>query len=88
MPLPCVVAAGKGLNTPRYPTFPDIVKSRKKPVDTIAMEDLPIETPAGGVEVVRYESAAEPRHPKVLTGPAQSIAAQLVAILRDEARVL
>jgi electron transfer flavoprotein beta subunit len=88
MRLPCVVAAGKGLNTPRYPTFPDIVKSRKKPVDTIAMEDLPIETPAGGVEVVRYESAAEPRHPKALAGSAESIAAQLVALLRDEARVL
>jgi electron transfer flavoprotein beta subunit len=88
MPLPCVVAAGKGLNTPRYPTFPDIVKSRKKPVDTLAMEDLPIEPPAGSVEVMRYEPAAEPRHPKALTGSAQSIAAQLVALLRDEARVL
>ena len=88
MPLPCVLAAGKGINTPRYPTFPDIVKSRKKPVETIAVEDLRLETPAGGVEVVRYESAAEPRHPKALAGSAESIARQLVALLRDEARVL
>ncbi len=88
MQLPCVLAAGKGLNTPRYPTFPDIVKSRKKPVECIAMEDLHFETPAGRVEVVRYESAAEPRQPKALTGSAESIAAQLIDLLKDEARVL
>ncbi len=88
MRLPCVLGAGKGLNTPRYPTFPDIVKSRKKPVECIAMEGLHLEAPAGSIEVVRYESAAEPRHPKALTGSAESIAAQLIALLKDEARVI
>ncbi len=27
--MPCVIGAGRGLNTPIYPTFPDVMKSRK-----------------------------------------------------------
>ena len=30
--LPCVLGATKGLNEPRYPKFPDIMKAKKKPV--------------------------------------------------------
>jgi electron transfer flavoprotein beta subunit len=37
MNTPCVLGAGKGLNTPNYPTFPDIVKSRKKEVSRIGL---------------------------------------------------
>jgi electron transfer flavoprotein beta subunit len=46
---PCVLAAGKGLNTPNYPTFPDIVKSRKKPVHKIKLAELAIDPPAAGI---------------------------------------
>ncbi len=30
--LPCVIGATKGLNIPRYPKLPDIMKAKKKPV--------------------------------------------------------
>ena len=86
--MPCVLAAGKGLNTPRYPTFPDIVTSRKKEIKTIDFKTLGIPEPAGRVELVRLTPAQEKRKPKEITGTTTSIAEQLVTILKEEARVI
>jgi electron transfer flavoprotein beta subunit len=33
--MPCVVSTQKGLNSPRYPKLPDIMKAKKKPIETI-----------------------------------------------------
>lgn len=33
--MPCVISAQKGLNSPRYPKLPDIMKAKKKPIDII-----------------------------------------------------
>lgn len=38
--LPCVLGAGRGLNNPAYPTFPDVVKARKRQIKTVALDDL------------------------------------------------
>lgn len=88
MRLPCVVGAGKGLNTPRYPTFPEIVKSRKKEVKKIDLAALGIERPAGRMEIVELKPAVEKRDPRALTGSPAEIARQIAAILKEEARVI
>jgi electron transfer flavoprotein beta subunit len=33
--MPCIISAQKGLNSPRYPKLPDIMKAKKKPIDII-----------------------------------------------------
>ena len=88
MDLPCVVGAGRGLNTPRYPTFPEIVKSRKKEVKKIDLAALGIERPSSRVEIVELKPAVENRAPRALTGSTAEIARQIAAILKDEARVI
>jgi electron transfer flavoprotein beta subunit len=88
MTAPCVLAAGKGLNTPNYPTFPDIVKSRKKPVKRISLSDLAIDQPAAGMRVEALVPAVEQRTPKAISGSAADIAAQIVDILKNEAKVI
>jgi electron transfer flavoprotein beta subunit len=88
MGLPCVVGAGKGLNNPRYPTFPEIVKSRKKEVKKIDLEALGIERPASRAEIVELTPAVEKRTPRALAGSAAEIARQIAAILKEEARVI
>jgi electron transfer flavoprotein beta subunit len=88
MTTPCVIGAGKGLNTPNYPTFPDIVKSRKKAVRKIGIAELAIEKPAAGMEIEELLPAVEQRAPKALTGSAADIAAQIVDILKNEAKVI
>lgn len=88
MDTPCVIGAGKGLNRPDYPTFPDIVKSRKKEVRKIGVAELGLEQPAAGMQIEELVPAVERRTPKALTGSAADIAAQIVAILKNEAKVI
>ena len=86
--MPCVLAAGKGLNTPRYPTFPDIVKSRKKEMIQIDLKKLDLPEPGGRVDLVHLAPIIENRAPKEITGSPASIALQIVDILKEEARVI
>lgn len=37
---PAVITCDLRLNTPRYPTMPNIMKAKKKPVNTISLEDM------------------------------------------------
>jgi len=41
--LPAVITVDLRLNEPRYVKLPDIMKAKKKPLDTIAIGDLGIE---------------------------------------------
>ena len=43
MNLPCVIGATKGLNEPRYPKFPDIMKAKKKEIREIEISSLGID---------------------------------------------
>jgi electron transfer flavoprotein beta subunit len=85
---PCVLAAGKGLNTPKYPTFPDIVKARKKTIKTMPLGTLGLAPSTGGIEIEALAPAEEERTPKAITGDAAAVAAELVRILREEAKVI
>jgi len=38
--LPAIITCDLRLNTPRYPTMPNIMKAKKKPVQTISLEDM------------------------------------------------
>jgi electron transfer flavoprotein beta subunit len=42
---PALFTCQSGLNSPRYPTLPNILKSRKKEIRTIPVEDLQASTP-------------------------------------------
>jgi len=85
---PCVLGAGRGLNTPNYPTFPDIVKSRKKEMKKIELASLGIAPPAASMQIEELLPAVEQRSPKPLTGSAAEIAAQIATILKNEAKVI
>ena len=88
MPLPCIIGAAKGLNTPKYPTFMDIRNARKKEVRQIDIGDLKLEKPAAGMEIVELKPAVENRQARELKGSPQEIVKQLVEVLRREAKVI
>jgi electron transfer flavoprotein beta subunit len=88
MTTPCVLAAGKGLNTPRYPTFPDIVKSRKKPLEKRTFAQLAIDPATAAMTIESLAPALDRRTPRALTGSPAEIAAQMVDILKNEAKVI
>jgi electron transfer flavoprotein beta subunit len=52
--LPAVVSVDLRLNEPRYVKLPDIMKAKKKALDTVTLADLGVEA-AGGFKTVRVE---------------------------------
>ena len=56
--LPAVVTTDLRLNEPRYVKLPDIMKAKKKPLDTVSMSDLGVES-TKQFEAVSFESPAE-----------------------------
>ena len=86
--MPCVLGVGRGINTPSYPTFPDVIKARKKPIKIVDIDTLNIAPPSSAMTIVSLEPFSKQRLAKKLTGsPAEQVKA-LVEILKNEARVL
>ena len=89
---PVVLATNKGINTPRYASLPGIMKAKRKPMQTLSLADvgvsaddrrivysdfqLPPEKPAGK----KFEAMDE--------GVQQSVVAEVVGLLRTEAKVI
>ena len=80
--LPAIVTADLRLNEPRYASLPNIMKARKKPIDTVKPADLGVD-PAPRLTVV---SVAEPA--KRQAGVKVKSVAELVDKLRNEAKVI
>jgi electron transfer flavoprotein beta subunit len=80
--LPAIVTADLRLNEPRYASLPNIMKARKKPIETIKPADLGVDvTPR--LTVLKVE---EP--PKRQAGVKVGSVQELVAKLRTEAKVI
>ncbi len=84
--LPAVVTTQQGLNEPRYPTLPNIMKAKKKELRKDSLDQYGV-TPM--VRSVGAEIQARARLNKVIDGKdPQAAAAQLLELLRTEAKVL
>lgn len=88
MPIPCVIGATKGLNEPRYPKFPDIMKAKKKEVKVIEIADLGVDTGAAKTALIRMEPVPERSGARMLEGDTQGKVLELVRILKEEEKVL
>ncbi len=80
--LPAIVTTDLRLNEPRYASLPNIMKARKKPIETVKPADLGVD-PTPRLTVV---SVAEP--PKRQAGVKVGSVAELVAKLKTEAKVI
>jgi electron transfer flavoprotein beta subunit len=80
--LPAVITADLRLNTPRYATLPNIMKAKKKPLETMKPEAL-------GVDVApRLTTVKMAEPPKRQAGIKVANAAELVDKLVNEAKVI
>lgn len=52
--LPCVISTDLRLNTPRYASLPNIMKARKKPIETMKLADMGVDT-APRLEILEVE---------------------------------
>jgi electron transfer flavoprotein beta subunit len=85
--LPCVLTAQRGLNQPRYPTLPNIMKARKKEIKSVTLEQLGVAVEPL-VEIVSLDLPPSRPRGKVLTGDPREAVRELVRLLHDEAKVL
>ena len=79
---PAVVTVDLRLNEPRYASLPNIMKAKKKPLETLNPQELGVDTSAR-LEVI---SVVEP--PARSAGVKVESAAELVDKLRNEAKVI
>jgi electron transfer flavoprotein beta subunit len=91
--LPAVVTCDKGLNEPRYATLPGIMAAKKKPIAVKNAAAIGVDTStvgAGAALVVEDAMSLPPARPagRILSGPPAQVAADLVRILREEAKVI
>ena len=86
LPLPAVITTQQGLNEPRYPTLPNIMKAKKKELKKLSLED------AGGgepkTEVLKQEIQTKERLNKVVEGDAEDAAKELARLLHEEAKAI
>jgi electron transfer flavoprotein beta subunit len=80
--LPAVVTADLRLNTPRFVSLPNVMKARSKPMAKTTAPDLDVDL-SPRLSVLRTEAP-----PARKAGVMVSSVAELVAKLRDEAKVL
>ena len=79
--LPAVITVDLRLNEPRYVKLPDIMKAKKKPLDTIPLADLDIE-PAPQIKEIEFKPP-EGRQRGIMVNDV----AGLVAALKDKGLV-
>jgi electron transfer flavoprotein beta subunit len=80
--LPAVVTTDLRLNEPRYVTLPNIMKAKKKPLETVQPEALGVD-PAPRIKTLKVQ---EP--PKRSAGKLVKSVPELVEKLRSEAKIL
>ena len=80
--LPCVISAQKGLNEPRYPKLPDIMKAKSKPIEEI--EPVEFEDTQ---EILEMSLPSKKRVGKIM-GAEDSDIDELVRALKEDAKII
>lgn len=83
---PALVTCQLGLNVPRYPTLPNIMKAKKKEVTAIAVGDLLKE--AALATTTSFHPPAKKGGGIVLEGDVGDLVDKVLAILKDKTAVL
>ncbi len=80
--LPAVITTDLRLNEPRYPTLPNIMKAKKKPLDVVALSDT-------GVDATKRLTVLDVSPPEERSaGIIVESVAELVEKLKNEAKVI
>jgi electron transfer flavoprotein beta subunit len=86
LPLPALVTCQLGLNVPRYPTLPNIMKAKKKEIVSLAAADLLDEEPL--VQTASFHPPTKKGSGIVLEGDVGELVDRVIGILREKTAVL
>ncbi|MBN6885592.1 electron transfer flavoprotein beta subunit [Cytobacillus horneckiae] len=87
--LPVLATAQQGLNEPRYPSLPGIMRAKKKPIERLEIDDFDFEDDIDAKTVVT-ETYFPPKKDagRILIGEIKDQVSELANLLRSEAKVL
>ncbi len=88
MAMPCVVGATKGLNEPRYPKLPDILKAKKKPLVEMGLADLGVAVSPVSAAMTSLTQVKERGAATMMKGSVQEMVEDLVNRLENDVKVL
>ncbi|MBI4000867.1 MAG: electron transfer flavoprotein subunit beta/FixA family protein [Nitrospira defluvii] len=92
-PLPSLITCQKGLNEPRYPSLPGIMKAKQKPLETWNREMVGLESETVGaagakLKVVRVELPPARPAGRMIPGDVAAAVKELVRLLHEEANAI
>jgi electron transfer flavoprotein beta subunit len=87
--LPVLVTCQQGLNEPRYPSLPGIMKAKKKPLEKLELDDLDLDEEEVAAKIKSVQIFLPPAKAagKVLQGEPKQQVHELLSLLRTEAKV-
>lgn len=90
LPLPALITATKGLNTPRYPALKGIMQAKKKEIKEMSFADLGLSDSdmKAKIDIGNFRTPPERKAGKIIEGEPEEAAAKLVELLRNEAKVI
>ncbi len=88
--LPLLVTAQQGLNEPRYPSLPGIMKAKKKPLEELELDDLDLDEDDVEAKTKTIEVYLPPKKEagKILEGELDAQVKELVNLLHHDAKVV
>jgi electron transfer flavoprotein beta subunit len=89
---PVLVACNKGLNTPRYASLPGIMKAKRKPLQQLSLGDVGVSADDRRIKYSNFQLPPEKPPGKKFDamdeGNQASVVAEVVGLLRNEAKVI
>ena len=88
--LPLLVTCQQGLNEPRYPSLPGIMKAKKKPLEKLELDDLDMDEEDVEAKTKTVDRFLPPvkGEGKILAGETSQQVKELVSLLQSEAKVI
>lgn len=87
--LPALLTIEKGLVEPRYPSLPNLMKAKKKPVQVMTSADVTdADASTAGTDLVKLTPPPPRPDCKFIDGEPEQMARELVRLLREEAKVI
>lgn len=88
--LPLLVTAQQGLNEPRYPSLPGIMKAKRKPLEELELDDLDLDEDDVEAKTETVDVFLPPAKEagRILEGEIEDKVKELVDLLKNEAKVI
>lgn len=87
---PVLLTAQQGLNEPRYPSLPSIMKAKRKPIERLSPEDIGVsaEESVSPFETMSYFTPPPKKAGCIFQGDMKSQVAELAQVLIDQEKIV